>query len=159
MMLSQFKTPLARMRARNIIIYLGGKPMTEDGRKQKQRIVERFFCHKQWRIMLLYYYLNVLQLFKQYVLKFQTQAPLIHKLHYEQKNLCKIFLACFIKSEFLTHVIPDKHLDLDNSNMLLPDNAVFKGETVKQILKDLPSSDEVKKLVLNKSKACLHICR
>ena len=82
-------------------------------------------------------YDSVLPLFKSYVMLFQQEQPLIHKIYYEQIDVVRTFLSYFLKPEVLAKCKNVKQLvaiDLSGDN-ILPTNLIFIGQKAKSIVK------------------------
>ena len=75
------------------------KTLTPEGRKRKDRIVDKIIYKEKETRLTLNFYVAVLPLLKEYVLLFQNRRPLVHRLHERQENLMRNFLSCFMKAE------------------------------------------------------------
>ena len=65
------------------------KTMTKEGKARRGRICEKLFTHDKYTQLVMNYYASVLPMLKEYILMFQTQEPLIHKLHDHQMATTK----------------------------------------------------------------------
>ncbi|XP_072042205.1 uncharacterized protein, partial [Amphiura filiformis] len=113
------------------------KNMTTDGKNRKKRIYEKLFFTGEKTKLMLKIYGCVLPILKKYVMLFQTQEPMIHKLNDKQKELFVEFLTCFIKPEVLTGATSASlvKLNIEDTKNHLPDTNVH---LVKKITKSLP---------------------
>ena len=115
--------PKAEMRVHQILCLIRNKSktMTKEGKA----------------ILVMNYYASVLPMLKEYILKFQTQKPFIHKLHDHQMATTKKFLVCFIKAEFVQDLSPKQLASLDDGithHLDLKD--MFIGKITGDILKE-----------------------
>ena len=88
--------------------------------------------------MLTSIYDSVLPLFKSYVMLFQREQLLIHKIYYDQIDVVRTFLSYFVKPEVLAKCKNAKQLvaiDLSGDN-ILPTNLIFIGQKAKSIVKE-----------------------
>ena len=137
--------PLSR-EARNAIKEIQSKlrvkKLTEDGKKRKQRIVEKIFYQKSKTSLFMGLYLDLLPLFKSFVLMFEQKEPMMHRLHDEQIDLVKTFLACFIKPECLKSLSAKQLADLDvtQSHIHLNVRLMYVGSKAEKTLKTLGQS-------------------
>ena len=83
-----------RTRIKDIWKFLRAKNLTDDGRKRKKRIVEKVLFKDMQTMLITLFYQAVLPLLKNYVVLFQSNAPLVHKLHDRQEQLFRDFLSC-----------------------------------------------------------------
>ena len=67
------------------------KNLTDDGKERKERIVEKVLFKEQL------FYQAILPLIKNYVVLFQSNVPLVPKLHDRHEQLLRYFLSCFNK--------------------------------------------------------------
>ena len=77
------------------------KKFTEDGKRRIQRIVEKLFYERTKTTLLMGMYIDILSVFKSFLLTLEKKEPMIHRLHDEIKCLVKEFLMCFIAQENL----------------------------------------------------------
>ena len=77
------------------------KSGTEQGKQRRQRIVSSFTFPKRYVLYTSFYH-SVLPTFKSYVLLFQSDKPLIHKVYHKQVSLVKEFFSYFIDPELVT---------------------------------------------------------
>jgi hypothetical protein len=119
----------AQDRIREIRKVLAQKAMTEDGKNRKARIVKKLFTERKKTLLLLKFYVSALQLLKSFVCLFETKQPLIHKLHDQQEELFRRFLACFVKPEALLDKSARElqNLDLSNEDIHLNKKDMFVG--------------------------------
>lgn len=119
----------AKQRIRELQAGLSVKNLTEDGRKRKNRIIEKIFHLRNQTKMTMHFYVATLPLLKEYVCLFENKEPMIHKLHEKQFQLFLDFLSCFIKSEELTNKnIKDVlQMDVHARGLQLPSREIFIG--------------------------------
>ncbi|XP_060789431.1 uncharacterized protein LOC132894118 isoform X2 [Neoarius graeffei] len=129
------------------------KALTDDGRKRKQRIVEKIFYQREWTLGLLNMYVSVLPMFKSFVLIFEQNEPMCHRLHDKQTSLFRDFLACFIKQEHLTNASARrlKELDVCNSQLHHSSN-MYVGSTVDEMLQKSDKHSNLSKKFLQRMK-------
>ena len=84
-------------RIHEIITSCRSKNLTDDERKRKLRIVEKIFYQRDKTLLFMNMYTSVLPMFKSFVLILEQNEPMIHRLHDEQTDLFRDFLACFVK--------------------------------------------------------------
>ena len=77
------------------------KSGTEQGKQRRRRIVSSFTFPKRYVLYTSFYH-SVLPTFKSYVLLFQSDKPLIHKVYHKQVSLVKEFFSYFIDPELVT---------------------------------------------------------
>ena len=114
--------------------YQGG---TDAGKQRKTRIVNKHVLNHRHVSLLTSIYDSVLPLFRSYVMLFQREQPLIHKIYYEQIDVVRTFLSYFVKPEVLAKCKNAKQLraiDLSGDN-ILPTNLIFIGQKAKSIVK------------------------
>ena len=92
---------------------LKDKRLTDDGKNRKKRVVEKLFYLRTKTILLMGLYIDLLPLFKSFILMFEQKEPMMHRLHDEQVSLVRNFLACFIKPEYLSTLSSKEMLKLD----------------------------------------------
>lgn len=86
---------------RHLRTELNNIQMTEAGKLRKDRITSKLFFTRDDTLMQLNFFSDALTLLKEFVMLFQSQAPLIHVLHEKQVSLLKQFLLSFVKPEYL----------------------------------------------------------
>ena len=77
------------------------KSGTEQGKQRRRRIVSSSKFPKRYVLYTSFYH-SVLPTFKSYVLLFQSDRPLIHKVYHKQVSLVKEFFSYFIDPELVT---------------------------------------------------------
>ena len=97
-------------------------------------------------MLIMLFYQAVLPLLKNYVVLFQINAPLVHKLHDRQEQLFRDFLSCFSKHEELvdksaTHL---KNLSLTD-DISLNKKDVFIGGKASDLIKGYRRDDGIVK--------------
>ena len=75
--------------------------MTDDRIERKKRIVEKVLFEDMQTMLIMLFYQTVLPLLNNSVVLFQSNAPLVCKLHDHQEQLFRDFLSCFITQEEL----------------------------------------------------------
>ena len=88
----------------NIQNILRKKALTQDGRKRKERIIERLFVYKTKILLHISVYQAVLPHFDKYIKLFQSKECLLHELHVQMFQLTKQFFAFFIKHELVSNM-------------------------------------------------------
>ncbi len=111
--------------------------MTEQGKLRKARIVNKLFFKQKKTLLHIHLYNTVLPLLKDYVMVFQGQNTLVHKLHEKQVETFTTFLACFVKAEYLQELSPSKLQSLNVSDpcKLLRKTEMFCGEEGRKMVK------------------------
>ena len=152
--IQKMESKMARRRARAIISKLRAKSMTDDGKARKERIVSRLFENQGKTLAILHLYITVLNLLKQFVLKFQRKEPLIHSLHMEQEKLVRNFLCCFIKAETLAGRSASGLSRLINrlEEQAIEAKDMYKGPVVDRILEGESLSSSQKEEFLSQVK-------
>jgi hypothetical protein len=128
--------PEGKTRIKEIHKEVSQKKITPEGKCRKKRIVTKLFYERKRTQLVMNFYIAVLPLLKRYVCLFQTQAPLIHKIISEQKQLFLDFLACFIRQEYLNGKTTAELLNFDLSNEChqLEKNDMFLGAANESII-------------------------
>lgn len=111
---------------------------TDKGKDRKVRIFIKLNQQNKYRLLTSLYQ-AVLPLFKAYVMLFQSEKPLIHKIYYKQIECIKTFFSYFVKPDVLVKCKTGTqllHLDLKKEN-LLPKELIFIGKTAKQLVDSL----------------------
>lgn len=150
----------AKERVKQIHVGLAKKNMTPDGIERKRRIVNKLFYHKKQTKLEMYLYLSVLPMLKKYVLLFEVQEPLIHKMFDQQVNLMTDFMACFVKPEALTQYEGKKLVNLDvedNANILKP-KSIFLGQNARNIVALSRKDDSIALAFQIKAKSAYIAC-
>ena len=76
--------------------YQGG---TDTSKQRKTCIVNKLVLNHRYVSLLKSIYDSVLPLFKSYVMLFQQEQPLMHKISYEQIDVVRTFLPYYVKPE------------------------------------------------------------
>ena len=114
--------------------YAGG---TTKGKARKSKIVTKLCLNRKYVSLLTGVYDTILTIFKKYVMLFQQEKPVIHKIYPKQLELVKTFYSYFVKPEVLKtcQTAKDlKKLDLSTKN-ILPSNLIFLGSKAKGLIK------------------------
>lgn len=127
---SKSVSPEARKLLKRVQTTLSQKSMTEDGKKWKQRIIEKLIFQRDYTQSILNLYSSVLALLKQYVCLFELKEPMIHKLHDQQAQLFKNFLGLFVKSEQVKHAKTSDLIKLDLTSSAKLRSDMFLGAPV-----------------------------
>lgn len=149
-----------QMRVHSIMemLKLKFKTMTKEGRLRKERIVERVFTQGIKTSLILNFYASALPMLKEYVCLFQTQEPMIHKLHDAQIETTRKFLASFVKAEKLVDLSAKQLVSLDvgsvENNLDL--SQLFIGKKTRDLLKSYNQKNE---FLMNASRAYRHCAR
>lgn len=99
------------------------KTLTNKGRSRKERIIDKIFYREVEMKLVLNFYVAIFPLLKEYVLLFQSQRPLIHRLHERQEKLLRNFLSCFMQPNFVKRPLNQLiTLSLNEENMLSQHN-------------------------------------
>ena len=115
------------------------KAATEKGKERKRRVVASILYQPTRYDLLVSFYKTVLPLFKGYVLVFQSDTPIIHKVYYKQVSLVKEFYSYFVNPSVLEKCKTAKQLlalDLKKEN-LLPSDLMFVGIKAKKLIEKL----------------------
>ena len=105
-------------------------------------------------------YKAVLPIFKKYVMLFQREEPLIHKVHFEQIDIIKTFLSYFVKPEKLSQVNTGrklKKLEISEDDML-PNDMLFVGTSAKKIISKLGPDNQNVVNFFQKVRTCYLSC-
>ena len=141
------------------------KSLTKAGRERKERIVESLFHFRQETLLHVNLYLEILPIFKSFILIFEQREPLVHRIYDEQVDLVKTLLACFIKPEFIKDITGRKlkGLDLKDKNMQRKLNEIYVGTKAEEILLRIShknsefKSDFLKNLFNAYVESCIYI--
>ena len=116
---------------------------TEKGRERKRRVISSLLHNSNYYVLLTSFYQSVLPIFKSYVMVFQSETPIIHKVYLQQISIVKKFLSYFVKPEDLAKCKKGKHfLKLDLKNSLLPKDLLFVGFKAKKLIQKLGTNDK-----------------
>ena len=122
------------------------KKLTEDGKNRKQRLVKGFFYHRDSTLLALGLFIDLLPIFKSFVLMFEQAEPMMHSLHDELTDLVKTFLSGFIRPEHLKDksVKELARLNVSESNMQR-DKDLYVGRKAEKLLHALPQHSQARK--------------
>ncbi|XP_023930192.1 uncharacterized protein LOC112041353, partial [Lingula anatina] len=129
--------PEAKTRIRELQTEISNKvkTLTADGKKRKERLVERLFYNRRKTRLILSFYIAVLPMLKSYVCLFELKEPMIHLLHNQQEELFRNFLSCFVKPEVLQNLTAKKMKELSISDeVLLDEKDMFFGKTATSLM-------------------------
>ena len=96
------------------------KSSTEKGKEKKQIIISKLLHNQTRYVLFTSFYHSVPPIFKSYVMMFQGDSPLIHKVYYQQVNLVKEFYSYFVKPSVVAKCKKGKRLlklDLSEKNL------------------------------------------
>ena len=135
-----------RTRIKEIWTFLRANNLTDDGRNRKKRIVEKVLYKDMQTMLIMLFYQAVLPLLKNYVVLFQNNAPLVHKLHDRQEQLFRDFLSCFIRQEELVDKSAQqlKNLGLTD-DLALKKKDIFIGGKASDMIKGCRKDDSTVK--------------
>ena len=122
---------------------------TAQGKVRKMKIVNKLIMNRKYVDMLTGLYETILTIFKKYVMLFQQEKPLIHKIFPEQLKLVKTFFSYFVKPEALSkcgNAAQVKTLDLSAKN-ILPYKLIFLGSRARLLFKKGKDEDFMDKVV------------
>lgn len=104
------------------------KNLTPEGKKRKERIIQRLFLEQQKTLLHMNIYNSILPHFNKYVKIFQSKECQLHELHVQMFHLMKQFLTFFIKHELVCRIntIDDiLKIDFNDASNFLPDKHIF----------------------------------
>ena len=116
-------------------------------------ILDALFKYYNKTLLIIRFYMGVLEIFKQYVCKFQSTEPLIHKVYDEQESVLRNYMAFFVKSEhfstlmsheLLTLKVEDKHLESESR--------IHYGSLIKKLMTKFGKDDRDVKWFIEKVK-------
>ena len=125
---------------------------TKKGKARKIKIIKTLLYSSKRVSLLTSIYLTVLPLFKSFVMLFQQEKPLIHKIYFEQVSIIKNFLSYFVKPDVLVACKTGKQLKKCNlsPNSLLPKKTAYCLLLVGNLAKKLVTKGAVNDDVVNK---------
>lgn len=125
------------------------------GKKRKLRLVDKLFYQRDKTLLTMNMYLSFLSMFKSFVLMFERKEPMVHRLHDEQTDLFRHFLACFMRQEKLHDISASKlqKIKVDDPSMHLPSKDVFIGDAAERILEGLPRHISLRQKFRRRAKA------
>ena len=96
-------------------------------KSSKNKIIKTLLYSSKRVSLLTSIYQTVLPLFKSFVMLFQEEKPLIHKIYFEKVSIIKNFLSYFVKPDVLVACETGKQLKKCNlsPNSLLPKNLLL----------------------------------
>ena len=134
-LIQRLETRGARERVRCLLSVLRAKkPSTSDGKKRKERILDRLFYQHKKTILQVRFYQASMHKMKSFVLKYQPKEPLTHQLHYDLSQLAREFLVKFVEPKCLKGVAPKNLRDLNlTESMNKNDVEIFLGRDTRDI--------------------------
>ena len=122
------------------LVYKYKNSTTKKGKERKTRVINKLNQPKQYTLLTSLYQ-SVLPLFKSYVMLFQSEKPLIHKVYYKQVSCVRTFFSYFVKPDVLVKCKKGQQLlDLElKKENLLPKELIFIGKTAKELVDKLGS--------------------
>ena len=121
----------------NVIIQqLKKKNLTDQGKRRKQRIIEKLFFKRKATLFCMNLYVTVLPMFKSFVLIFEQKEPMMHHLHDDMIELFRNFLACCIKHEAIAAqgLSPNKLKSLKVEKNMLKLSQIYVGREAEAVL-------------------------
>ena len=116
---------------------------TEKGKERKRRIMSSLLRQPNRYRLISSFYQTILPIFKSYVLLFQSDKPLIHKVYHKQVALVKQFFSYFIKPDALERCKKGQDfLLLDLKKNLLPFDLMFIGSRARKLIAELGKDHE-----------------
>ena len=107
---------------------LSKKTFTPDGKTWKMRLADASLFNESKVTQLAFIYLSALAIFKKYVMLFQRDKPMIHKLYYYQNDLFSLFLSYSVKTDIMAKCAAGRKivkLKLDDPSDLLSKKNIF----------------------------------
>ena len=129
------------------------KTLTEKGKKRRDRLVELIIHQSQKTKLIMYFYTATLSVFKEYVKRFQTKTPLVHKINDDQEKAFREFLAFFLKTSFTNEMNSNdlSNFDIEDKKYHLSDKDIHFGGNATKIMEKMESKHPT--LIWFKSKA------
>ena len=133
---------------------------TKKGKARKIKIIKTLLYSSKRVSLLTSIYQTVLPLFKSFVMLFQQEKPLIHKIYFEQVSIIKNFLSYFVKPDVLVACKTGKQLKKCNlsPNSLLPKNLLLVGNLAKKLVTKGAVNDDVVNKFLDETFAAYQSC-
>ena len=107
------------------------KKLTVAGKDRKKALVSKIIVQNKKTLYILNFYISSLAILKEYVCLFQSNTPLVHKLHVKQLEIFKEFLAGFIEIDVSSmsadQVKDTKFLNLQDKSIFLPKKNMLIG--------------------------------
>ena len=132
---------------------------TAKGKECKNCIIAKLFKQRKLKLHVSFCK-TLLPMFKRYIMLFQREEPLIHKVHYEQVKIIKRFLSHFVLPSNLVGVNSSKVLKKlwITENDLLPNDTIFIGSKARKIVKNIADNNLVKEF-MDAIRKCSGMCR
>ena len=132
---------------------------TKRGKARKIKIIKTLLYSSKRVSLLTSIYQTILPLFKSFVMLFQQEKPLIHKIYFEV-SIIKNFLSYFVKPDVLVACKTGKQLKRCSlsPNSLLPKNLLVVGNLAKKLVTKGAVNDDVTNKFLNETFAAYQSC-
>ena len=123
------------------------KKLTDDGKKQKERIITKLFYKQSTLLLNSNLFLSVLPSF---ILTFEQKEPLIHRLHRSLIENFRAFLGCFMKFEVINDTSYNKLNSIDVSSKLRTLKTFYVGDKNENLISS-SRKNKVQKEIFTKS--------
>lgn len=121
------------------------RSLTKDGEERKKRIASKLWCSRQKTLLYLYFYAYTLKKFNAYILTFQKNEPMIHKIHDQQQDTIRWFLQLFIKSEIINKYRGNlDKIKIEDASNHVQTKDLGMGVRCKKIFKSLPKDSQLR---------------
>nr|XP_047145782.1 uncharacterized protein LOC124818745 isoform X1 [Hydra vulgaris] len=112
------------------------KKLTKQGAERKARIVKSLFFRRNETLLYINLYVEILPIFKSFILTFEQKEPLVHRIYDEQIELVKTILTCFIKPKMIKNITGEKlkFLNLKDKKMYRHSNYIYLGSNAEKYL-------------------------
>ena len=112
------------------------KQLTGPGKERKKRIVEKLYYERDKTMLYLTMYCELLPLFKSFILTFEQEVPMMHRLYEEQVDMVKHLLAFFIKPQVLNPLggTKLKKLNVNDCALHKHEDSIFVGTDTEKLL-------------------------
>ncbi|KAK6171890.1 hypothetical protein SNE40_018313 [Patella caerulea] len=120
------------------------KTLTDDGKKRKERIVEKVLIQSKKTTLQLHFYIAALPILQKYVKVFQSKEIMIHRLHDQQLESFQSFHVCFVKPEKISGLSAKglKSIQLnEDQGQFLKIQDMFVGAEVDKIISESSKGD------------------
>ena len=116
-------------------------------------IMNALFMYHNKTMLIIRFYIGVLEIFKQYVCKFQATEPLIHKVYDEQESVLRTYIGFFVKSEYFSELVTHELLTLKvEDKHMESESRIFYGFLTKKLMNKFGKNDRDVKWFLEKAK-------
>lgn len=112
-----------------ILRRLKAKNLTQMGKQRKQRIARKLFDMRRELEFNLGCFLSILPMFQKFILLFQQNTPMIHKLHDRMVDVFTDFLRHFVRAEHIRESAKDlASLNLDDNALYMSPRHIECGQ-------------------------------